>query len=149
MFLRTIVLIFSLCFTTNFAICPTKIACESFKRWGWFDGIVCVISNSTIDSDNFSISSKRNESVALDFFQNKNVSYLPTRLQITFPELQQIHAKSCSIKAIFKDNFKNLTMLTFLDLSFNQIEKIESDSFNDLTSLEQLFLSKKFWLIIC
>lgn len=139
-----IVLIFSLCFTTNFALCPTKIPCDSFKRWGWFDGIVCVIRNSTIDSDNFSISSKRNESVALDFFQNKNVSYLPKHLRNTFPKLHQIHAKACSIKAIFSYNFKNLTMLTFLDLSYNQIERIESDSFNDLTSLEQLFLSKKF-----
>lgn len=141
----------SLLFTLIFHLCHAEtnpISCEKFERLSWFDGVLCVIRNTSIDSNSYVIESEKNEPICLDFFQNKNIFYLPIGLHKSFPVLKEIHARSCSIKAVFTENFKNLDELTFLDLSYNKIESIDSSSIESLTSLQQIFLSKIFFTLI-
>lgn len=73
---------------------------------------------------------------------NKHIFYLPTNLDESFPDLIEIKAFSCNVKSIHKKNFKNLRKLKGLYLNNNQIEKISTNTFEDLQSLERLFLSK-------
>jgi Leucine-rich repeat (LRR) protein len=60
-----------------------------------------------------------------------------------FPNLVAYSADRCSIKSFTKKNFARLTKLKELDLDRNQIETVNCKAFEDLVSLEHLFLSKK------
>lgn len=68
---------------------------------------------------------------------------MPTNLSLSFPDLIGISADFCSIKMVFKENFKNLNKLKELWLSNNQIEKVMGNTFEDLTSLEWLYLREE------
>lgn len=79
---------------------------------------------------------------ALVFSNNENILLLPVQLAISFPELEFYFASKCSIKTIAKINFKGLRAVTLLDLKDNQIEMISSDTFEDLTSLQEIQLGR-------
>lgn len=78
---------------------------------------------------------------AFTFESNKNVFYLPIMVGEKFPKLLSYYAR-CSIKELFRENFMGLNQLQGLRLDYNQIEKISSDTFVDLTSLRMIRLSK-------
>jgi Leucine rich repeat len=80
--------------------------------------------------------------VGLNFEGNKNIEYLPENIAETFPNLLGYDAWKCSIKIIFKAMFKNMNKLKVLSLQNNQIERISSDTFEDLVSLKYLWLRK-------
>lgn len=82
--------------------------------------------------------------LALKFDLNNKISVLPVRVDETFPVLAAYFAQYCSIKTISKVNFKNLKKLRVLALTNNKIERIDDDTFEDLTSLEQLGLGSCF-----
>lgn len=105
----------------------------------------CFMDRETaIESIGLTISSEIDESIeGLRFVDNKKIHFLPEKIEASFPNLVYFAAYGCSIKEISKDNFQNLTKLTFLSLALNQIEKIFSDTFEDLTSLKYLFLCKE------
>lgn len=42
---------------------------------------------------------------ALDFDGNKNISFLPVKVDVSFPDLK-IYSSSCSIKTVTKVHFK-------------------------------------------
>lgn len=131
-----------------------EIACESFKNGSWtFEGRehICYMTVATsINSNDFKILSSGNESIkALTFFENRKIQYLPVDIYKSFPNLTEILGHSCSIRSLYKDNFRNLWMLKELWLIDNQIERINSDTFEDLTALEWLDLSKKLSVLTC
>lgn len=106
----------------------------------------CFMYYSTaIDSPGIVISTRDSDVGGLDFAVNKKVRFLPERVAESFPNLVGYTAWSCSLTEIYKTNFKNLINLRKLDLGENQIEKISSNTFEDLRSLEKLDLSKKFY----
>lgn len=78
----------------------------------------------------------------LDFFNNRNVEYLPIYVDKSFPELLVYEAASCSLSKLFYDNFVGLSKLQWLFLNGNNIEKIFSDTFKDLKSLTHVYLCK-------
>lgn len=137
-------LTFALTFLAPHLIEGKQISCERIENYDWFrrfpNGKICYLENTLIDSNKFTISPRRNEPMALKLELNKKAFYLPINLQNTFPQLKLYYASDCSIKALHKDNFKNLKKLIMLNLSFNQIQRIDSDTFDDLTSLEFLSL---------
>lgn len=99
---------------------------------------------TTIDSHGFTISSAKDETItALRFDGNKKVLFLPVGVYEQFPNLAFLRADHCSIRTISKENFKNLKKLKELQLYYNQIETIGTDVFEDLTSLELLYLGEK------
>lgn len=102
------------------------------------------MDNATrIDSPGYTVSNPKDESITGIFYQlNKKISYLPSQLHEIFPNLIALTAHRCSVKAVTRENFRNLNKLKGLWLSYNQIEKIYSDTFEDLISLETLDLSE-------
>lgn len=127
---------------------PTKVFCESISNLYMIKNRgtqkTCIMNNfTTIKSQGFTIGSARNETVSgMTFWGNRNISFLPDDVHKKFPNLKIFFAQNCSIKAISKDNFKNLTKLIFLSLSDNQIKTIRYDVFNDLTSLDHIELGE-------
>ncbi|CAO1407450.1 unnamed protein product [Diamesa serratosioi] len=72
--------------------------------------------------------------------QNMEIEYLPKGLQQYFPKLKIYEVVSSSLKNIRKQDFINMTTLTALRLSHNQIEFVPEDVFTTLWNLESLDL---------
>lgn len=123
-----------------------QLPCESvgLDDWSLSKFKTCRMRDSTIiDAPDFTIFTPREETVeALNFNYNKKISFLPLETANKFPNLRGYAAYECSIKVVKKENFQNLNKLQQIDLSFNQIETIFSDTFGGLISLEVLFLRK-------
>lgn len=124
-----------------------EVSCESNRSWNWGYPVgnqkTCFIEEITIDSQGFSIASAEDEATGGIYFEeNKQVSYLPVNVHKIFPNLMGLSAAECSIKTLTKENFKNLKKLKELKLRYNQIEIIQNDVFEDLTSLEELDLGE-------
>lgn len=126
-----------------------SVPCESKKssKWLYDAGThrTCSMTESTsIDSFGFTIKSNRDETITgLDLESNKNILFLPIRVDRSFAKLVAYNANGCSLKSLSKENFKNLRFLKHLWLGENEIVKIYSDTFVDLSSLVDLALCKK------
>jgi hypothetical protein len=134
-----------------------EVPCEAIKQreWEWtIDNFIktCFMDDETIiDGDNFTISSPISTKVSgLLLEHNQNVKFLPVKVAETFPNILGISAFDCKIKQISKANFENLHKLTEIHLHGNMIETIYSNTFEDLVSLEVIFLGRcievpEFW----
>lgn len=98
--------------------------------------------STTINSTGFTISNYDETVGYLHFFNNKKIQFLPEYPAKNFPNLIVYRAWACAIEKVFKVNFENLNKLRLLDLKTNQLERIESDTFEDLISLDFLDLRK-------
>lgn len=107
------------------------------------DCIMDFSTSMTIESPNMSIFTRDNSMERLIMDHNKKIFYLPDKIGDAYVNLKVIRAHNCSVKDIFKGNFKGLTKLNEIYLDLNQIEKITSDTFEGLTKLEVLSLSLK------
>lgn len=105
---------------------------------------VCLMDRSTmIDQPGIIITTLNDRFVTgLNFRSNKNIFLLPRNVHLSFPNLLEYDADSCSITKIVGANFKGLKTLKYLDLESNQIESIPSKTFEDLVSLERLDLGE-------
>lgn len=95
-----------------------------------------------IDSMDYTISSRSENQIALHFAGNKNIFFLPVRLSESFSDLRELDAENCSLTVILKENFKKLDNLEVVLLRLNQIERIETNTFEDLSFLKYLWLSE-------
>lgn len=127
-----------------------EVACKKidifyYKNFGIGSPRTCFMNHVTaIGSPMFRISSPKDDRVeGLYFWKNKKIRFLPEKVAERFPHLLMYAAWECSLTEISKSNFRSLARLTFLGLSQNQIEKIAGNTFEDLASLEHLFLSRK------
>lgn len=103
----------------------------------------CFMDNKTsLNADGIKISSNDTSVGFIYFADNKKISFLPVDPSATFPKLIIYTATNCSLKAISHPNFRFLKELKYLYLGYNQIEKVNSDTFDDLESLERLSLSR-------
>jgi Leucine rich repeat len=104
----------------------------------------CFMSNTTsIDSHGVVLGSEKDETIKwISFSLNKKIEYLPVQVSVKFPSLTCYMAYRCSIKAISRDNFREMTQLTLLYLYSNQIEEIKRDTFLDLKKLSVLLLGE-------
>lgn len=84
---------------------------------------------------------------ALTFASNKGIFFLPLRVSKSFPNLERFVAYQCSLSTIIKLNFENLHRLKVLNLGANQIKTFANDVFDDLKALEELDLSKEFFIL--
>lgn len=124
-----------------------EVHCEKIEKMLWRSDYgnltTCNMRNKTvIDADNTIISSTDESVEAIFFFVNPKIRYLPVEVSLKFPNLEVYNAFQCSLTTISKKNFWNLKKLRSLDLAENQIEMIRSDTFEDLTGLERLSLSR-------
>lgn len=132
--------------TSFSATAENQIACENTGPVnacfiGQLEG--CFINQTEINSNDVSITPGAYDSVkGLYLLSNMNAKYLPVKIHITFPNLVAISARDCAIKSIAKVNFEGLSELKTLTLSNNQIESIDSDSFDDLLMVRRILLGK-------
>jgi hypothetical protein len=125
---------------------PNVVSCEKMHMTNWHavgDVYACFLNEITvINSSETTISNKNEDVTALEFSNNENIFMLPVKVAESFPNLRAFGVARCSVRAVTKENFKGLTKLRYLSLNQNKIEKIPSDTFADLVSLDQLFLCK-------
>jgi Leucine rich repeat len=108
-----------------------------------FQKNVCVVGQDvTIGSPDSSFTEPNHSIDVLYFSQNPNIHFLPVNVTNLYPFVRDYQAWSCSIKAIFKNNFEGMEHLKGLDLSKNFIVTVFDDTFKGLTGLEVLNLSK-------
>lgn len=101
----------------------------------------CCRMTSPINSSDFTISDQKNEEVkGIYFVRNTAIEFLPVFVYQKFPNLQGYAAYNCSIREISKKNFERLTRLVNIFLLGNKLEKIPSDTFDDLINLEVINL---------
>lgn len=74
--------------------------------------------------------------------ENKHLFFLPENISTTYPNLNALSAELCSIKEISKLNFHGLKELKSLWITGNPLQRIASNTFEDLESLERLYLCK-------
>lgn len=79
----------------------------------------------------------------LSLLFNKKIFFLPVNVSQSFPNLLIYHAGHCSIETIKKINFEAMSTLRWLFLDGNQLERIDSDTFDDLTDLIRLEMSEQ------
>lgn len=98
---------------------------------------------TSINSKHYTISTHCNTIEALNFSDNKKISYLPVYVGENFPNLLVYDASSCTIKEISNQNFKSFRRLKQMFLENNQIEMIQNEAFDELTNLELLWLGER------
>lgn len=125
-----------------------QVSCDKFTVFSWYIepkslSLTCHINNLAITSNDYSFSYQRNESIgAVDMNGNRKIHFLPVNPANSFPSLKAYCAERCSVKIIYKENFKGLLQLKRIQLQGNQIQKIDDDTFEDLLQLEILVLCK-------
>lgn len=122
------------------AVSGNEIACEQIVHRS--DGLTCAVTNYTaIDSPDSIISGTQNNEIdELNLSYNRKVKFLPVSLNQKFPNLKFYQASRCSLHEISKKNFEQLINLRELRLSRNEIEIIQSDTFQGLTKLTEIYL---------
>lgn len=122
------------------------VNCEAISNYKWNKEELkaCWLDKKiVINSTDLKISSPRDETITgLILNENKKIFYLPIAVHEKYPNLIIYVPAACSLISISRDNFRNLNRLKLLWLSGNPIKKINSDTFQDLKSLEELHLSK-------
>lgn len=126
-----------------------EISCEEHQNKTWAASVgsvkTCILKNATIINERDVIISSRDESVnGLLIVENTHILYLPVEISEKFPSLLAYCVAGSPIRNIWRENFIGLNKLKDLRLIYNQIEKITSDTFSDLKSLQNLALSKNF-----
>ena len=124
------------------------IVCEEISNGQWpsFHNKslkTCDMRTSTIiDESNVKISTFDDTVHGLTFYSNIKILFLPVEVSKKFPNLIAFSADETSIRDLSKENFRGLQNLQSLSLVNNKIERIYSDTFKDLKSLEILWLGK-------
>lgn len=100
-----------------------------------------VSTEAIFETPRVDISCLRSEDVNwFDISENKNVQYLPMNVFRKFPNLEIYYAFKSGVLKINKNNFYGAEKLQGLWLDHNEINTIESGSFNELKSLKWLYL---------
>lgn len=127
--------------TTCKKIAAAGINCEEIKNFGESKNCCYLNKSSVISAMNVKFTGPENSDVdAVLFNDNKFIQFLPVDVYKKFNNLEFYFAKNASITKVSVLNFKRLSNLKFLDLSFNQIEFIPNYCFEELTRLNELNL---------
>lgn len=128
-----------------------EVSCESVEVYKYDQGpvgsvITCFMNRATaINSTGVTILWPRDETIeGLQLQMNFRIQFLPERVGEKFPNLLIYHAFVALITEVSKVNFQGLSKLQVLLLSSNKIERIASNTFEDLTSLEVLYFGMEF-----
>lgn len=120
--------------------CDKKVNFDSEKH--------CFLDRqASISSQGTRISPRDTSITALRLKFNKNI--LPERVGDQFPNLKKYIAHDCSVREVSKTNFEYLDKVYKLAISNNQIERIPSSTFVDMTALQQLNLGINSLQIFC
>jgi hypothetical protein len=123
-----------------------NIACEIEGIGFWSQEMgefkTCYIKQAPIESTGVKFSTNDATINGLDLSNNLKMFYLPENVGESFPNLIGYSVQRCSVKHVLKLNFNGLKKVKELLLTYNQIEKIENSVFDDLVSLERIWLGE-------
>lgn len=123
---------------------PQQIACGRFKN-ATLEGITfnSCFPSQTARSDSPSTTFKEFDDLVqfVSFLFNKKILFLPINVAKNFPKLLVYHAAYLSIDTIKKIHFEGMNKLRWLFLDGNSIERVDSDTFEDLIDLIRLEMS--------
>lgn len=146
LFKKVLLLICSSQFFLSSEAATEKVVCDKIENYTWSVGEqkTCYMeSNATmIDADNFVVFPSDFSIKGISFEDNKKISFLPIKMSETFPDLLIYYAPHCSIKSVSFENFKSLKRVREVYLYNNQIERINTNTFQDLISLEYVSLCR-------
>lgn len=81
------------------------------------------------------------EDVTQYFARGLNIERFPGGLGEKFSGLEVVRITSCNMRLFLKNDAENLTKLKYLDLVGNKLEKLESDTFENIPSLIEVVLN--------
>lgn len=84
---------------------------------------------------------RSNLNVTQYFARNLNIERFPIGLGEMFVTIEVIRITSCSMRLVLKADMEKLTVLKYLDLVGNKIEKLESDTFENTPELVEVVLN--------
>lgn len=123
-----------------------ELICDGKRQWKFklieSKILTCMIQHTETTSRNYTLKTLRDEFVhGISFRNNTKLEYLPTNVFEKFPNLWIYDAQGCSLKLVEKLNFHKLFNLTAVDLSYNLIDHIPKDLFEDSTSIHIINIS--------
>lgn len=123
-----------------------EVQCDSINRFEWdrsgYQNTCHANITWNYDSGDFKFPSQGLAAItALSFYEN-HITQLPIKVSESFPHLITYRVQICPITKLAKKNFEELENLRQLILSNNKISVIEPSTFDDLTALNHLALSK-------
>lgn len=97
--------------------------------------------NQSIHLSYSELAAKFNPDVEILYINSPSAQYLPVNVGSIFPNLINYVAIRLQIKKIYYQNFKLLNRLNVLILILNEIETIDSDTFDNCVTLLSLYLN--------
>lgn len=79
---------------------------------------------------------------AISFTSDSKISYIPNQIYLTLPNLRIFNASKNVINEIIKSNFVKLNYLEVIDLSYNLLERIPKNVFDDSLALRMIHLGE-------
>jgi Leucine rich repeat len=130
-----------------FATADAKtVRCEKLTSYDWSGPVwtvkTCWMPTTTIDDPNTTILTNDSSMLGLRTIRNQKAEFLLVQVSESYPNLESYRVAHCAVSEVSKDNFAGLNKLKYLSLSHNEIERIDRNTFEDLISLEKLYLSK-------
>lgn len=120
-----------------------EINCETSRRYQKVESCCFLNGTTEIREENVEFGGLENFSVNVILLDgNQKIEFLPVNIFKKFSNLEIYLARRVSIKKVLALNFVGLVKLRLLDLSYNEIEFVPDECFQDLKSVEVISLSK-------
>lgn len=127
-----------------FIVGLTLIDCEKLL-YCKISGHTCTFSGRTVDKDEkVSIvadhSNTRNEDIKLVIFESSSIYYVPPEIFSVFPNLEHLEMVNANVHEILNDTFLNAKSLNFVNLNYNKIKHITSNTFYGADRLQHILI---------
>ncbi len=133
-------ILLTLLITANFSLGQEKVYCK-IQRKG-----KCVFTSIEIEEDEtviFGIKNSNNTSDIWEIsFKESSIFEVPKELFPVFPNLLQLDLIGQKVRKLATETFNNATQLDGLWLTKNYIFELPTDAFNGLSNLTELFLQE-------
>lgn len=91
--------------------------------------------------DGLHLKNQTSDTITQYFARNLNIERFPSGLGDFFTRLEVIRITACNMRLLFKGDLENLGHLKYLDLVSNKIEKLESNTFENVPTLVEVILN--------
>lgn len=137
---------FAACFVLVLKVESTHIHCV-LSCHAMSEIRICYKTNSSDESTkNMTIIGERSDKVTSLTFKGYQ-KYLPIEVHFSYPKIEWYVATACGITEVSKLNFENLSELEFIRLDFNELETVESDTFQGLARLRYISIGNIYFSV--
>lgn len=129
----------------------SQIICE-FTTIMWTNNF---LSNSTSSLESCNVTNiccstfAQHENItAISFASATKIAHIPNHIHLTMPNLRIFDASHNIITEIIDTNFRKLNYLEVINLSYNLIERIPKNIFDDSVALRIIHLGRRYFILI-